>query len=78
MGMRHGYYREQWSRRQRTEREDPTTANIHLHWEGRVGPGQGRRSRLVTYFFVLFGVALAAFLVLGLVMLYSMGAAVPG
>ena len=74
MEMQQGNYREHW--RHRPEVEDPTTPNIHLHWESRVGSGVGRRSRLVSYTFVLFGAALAAFLVLALIMLYSMGAAV--
>ncbi len=76
MGMQQGYYRERW--KHRPEGEDPTTSNIHLHWESRVGSGIGRRSRLVSYTFVLFGVALAAFLVLALIMLYSMGKVVSG
>ena len=76
MEMPQANYREHWSRRRRPEGEDPTTSNVHLHWEGRVGSGLSRRSRLVSYTFVLGGTALAAFLVLALVMLYSTGAAI--
>lgn len=77
MEMRQDNYREHWNRRRRQESEDPSTSNIHLHWEGRAGSRPSRRSRTVTYVFVLGGIVLAAFLVLALVMLYSTGAAVP-
>ena len=76
MELQQGYYREH--RRRRPEGQEPTTPNIHLHWESRVGSGVGRRGRLVSYTFVLFGTALAAFLVLALIMLYAMGTAVSG
>jgi hypothetical protein len=72
--MQPGYHPEQWNRRRNTEVEEPATSTIHLQWEGRSGSGPSRRSRLVSYIFVLGGMAVAAFLVLALFMLYSTGA----
>ena len=78
MAIPRDYYREHWNRRQGDADDEVATANIHLHWESRVGSGLGRRSRLVSYIFIFFGTALAAFIVLALIMLYSMGASVTG
>ncbi len=76
MELQQGYHREHW--RRRPGGQDPTTPSIHLHWESQVGSRVGRRGRLVSYTFVLFGTALGAFLVLALIMLYATGAAVSG
>jgi hypothetical protein len=55
-----------------------TTPSIHLHWESRARLGRARRTRLVSYFFILFATALAATIVLTLMMLYLMGKAGSG
>ena len=78
MAIPRDYYREHLNRRQGDADDELTTPSVHLHWERRVGPGVGRRSRLVSYIFVLLGTALAAIIVLTLIMLYSMGEAVSG
>ena len=72
------YYREHWNRRLGDADDELAKPTVHLHWESRVGQGVGRRSRLVSYMFILLGTALAAFIVIALMVLYSMGESVPG
>ena len=72
------YRRGHRSRRQQDGDDESTTPNIQIHWESQMGAGQGRRTRTASYLFILFGTALAAFIVLALIMLYSMGTTVSG